>query len=128
MLLQQQQQQAAGQVAGPVAPAAEEPAPPPASPTDVRAQEAEKLPADLRKQARHGLRQLVAALESEPDKTKWQGMILQGLSTNPAIFHYIQVRAIRPAIIEAGANEGLASQIMQMIEESGQVPHNIPRI
>ena len=91
-------------------------APPPnQNPHDARAQEAEKLPAEVRKQARRGLRQLVAALDSEQDEAKWQGMILGGLSQNPAIFHYIQVRAIRPSILEAGATEGLASKIMAMI-------------
>jgi hypothetical protein len=55
-------------------------------------------------------------------------MILGGLSQNPAIFHYIQVRAIRPSLLEAGATEGLASKIMHMIEVSGQVPADIPRV
>jgi hypothetical protein len=98
------------------------------NPHSARAQAAEQLPAEVRKQARHGLRQLVAALDSEQDDGKWPGMILGGLSQNPAIFHYIQVRAIRPSLLEAGATEGLASKIMHMIEVSGQVPADIPRV
>ena len=98
------------------------------NPNDPRVQAAEQLPPDVRKAARAGLRQLVSALDSEPDSKKWEPMIFAAIQKTPAIYHYLQARAIRPSLLEAGATEGLASKIMQAIETSGKVPTEVPRV
>jgi hypothetical protein len=101
---------------------------PETAPQDPRAEAVNQLPIEVRKGARMGLRELVSQLAQQPDREQWNAMIIQGIQANPAIFHYIRLRAIRPSLIEAGATENLASAILHVIEQSGQVPQDIPRI
>jgi hypothetical protein len=126
--IQQQQQLAAGGPAGQLAPPSDIVRPETMATDDPRLQATEQLPADVRKAARLGLREIVNVLTRTPDKAQWEGIIIAAITANPAIFHYIRVRAIRPALLEAGATEGIASGILQVIDQSGKVPSDIPRV
>jgi hypothetical protein len=125
--IQQQQQLQAGGPAGQLA-APPDIVQPETMPTDPRLQATDQLPVEVRKNARLGLREIVSVLTKTTDKAQWEAIIVSTIKANPAIFHYIRVRAIRPALLEAGATEGIASAILQVIDQSGKVPNDIPRV
>lgn len=85
------------------------------------------LPLETQKAARTALRQLVANIRGEPDREKWQTLIMAAIASEPAIWHYLAKTSIRFAAEEAGASKDLTDEIIQRVNASGLVDNSIPR-
>ena len=74
--------------------------------------------------ARNGLGQLVGQLHGS-DQANWEGLITQGLMSEPQIFSYIQAVSVRSAIRETGADNQLTENIVRALQQSPLVPSDI---
>jgi len=83
------------------------------------------VPLKAQKDARVELRKLVRSLmNSEPDK--WQGLVMQALQNELAIFHYIKAVSVHSALLEAGADDALADAICSAMSQSAMIPDDVP--
>lgn len=76
------------------------------------------------KAARVGLRTLVGRLGRAQD-SEWEGIIIAGLTTEPAIYHYVQAITVKAALLEAGANPKLAGRILAALRASPMIPSDL---
>lgn len=111
------------------------PQPQSASPAAVQAQASQAqasavahLDPGILKAARGALRNLVATLQSEKDKSKWSDAVKSAVMKEPqAILQFVRAVSIRGALKESGADDTLASAVISIIEDSGLVPADVPR-
>jgi hypothetical protein len=104
-----------------------EEAPPVAAPVTVisaRAAAAD-LPLKSQKAARIGLRNLVRKLSSAGQE-EWESHILESLSGELAIYHYVKAVSVAAALHEAGAPEPLAEAIMMAMKQNTIIPDDLP--
>jgi hypothetical protein len=80
----------------------------------------------IQKKARKALRVLVHDVAGA-SSSDWAGIITARVVQTPEILEYVRAVTIRKALIEAGASNGLDTQIIQAIDESGLVPADILR-
>jgi|TARA_R110000824_G_scaffold105425_7_gene249562 hypothetical protein len=80
----------------------------------------------VQKKARIGLRQLVQRVSTAPS-SEWEAIITLGVGSTPEIYEYVKAVTIRKALVEAGATNGLDSQIIDAIDRTGLVPAEVPR-
>jgi hypothetical protein len=80
----------------------------------------------VQKKARNGLRQLVQRVSTAPS-SEWETIITLGVGSTPEIYEYVKAVTIRKALVEAGATNGLDSQIIDAIDRTGLVPAEVPR-
>ena len=76
------------------------------------------------KAARTALRDLVAKLSKQPED-KWQSTITLAMTSEPAIYHYVQAVTVVKALEEAGANEDLSDRIIDALMDSPLVPDDL---
>ena len=74
--------------------------------------------------ARNGMMNLVQQLHGA-EQTQWEGIITQGLVSEPQIFPYIQAVTVRAAIRETGADDVLTENIVAALHQSPIVPNTI---
>ena len=74
--------------------------------------------------ARNGMMNLVQQLHGS-EQTQWEGIITQGLVSEPQIFAYIQAVTVRTAIRETGADDVLTENIVAALQQSPMVPNTI---
>lgn len=106
---------------GPVAASAS--AAPAASLSDLAA--AAGLNLKAQKSARTGLRALIKKVSSA-DEEKWEELIGTAVMQEPNIFHYIKAVTVKAAMLENGADEGLAARVMSAMRASALVPEDLP--
>lgn len=75
---------------------------------------------------RKALRKLIPKLRAKPE-AEWEQEIMFAISMEPTIYQFLKERGIYGAAIEAGASVELANRIVEVVDESGQVPEEIPR-
>lgn len=85
---------------------------------------ASTLNPNVQKTARVALRALVGKLGKAPE-TGWESLIATGIATEPAIYHYIQLRTVKVALAEAGANPKLTTRITAALKASALVPSDL---
>lgn len=101
----------------------------PAQAQPAQAQQAAPNPAPglalpQQKAARTALRELVAKLSKQAED-KWQGSITLAMTSEPAIYHYVQAVTVVKALEEAGANEDLSDRIIDALMDSPLVPDDL---
>jgi len=112
--------------------AEEEPEPDP-PPTENQAQATEMatiaadagVPLKAQKSARVELRRLVRVLAGSPAE-EWQSHILTALQNELSIYHYVKAVTVTAALLEAGAEPGLADAITAEMRASPVVPADLP--
>jgi hypothetical protein len=107
-----------------------EPAPPPtenqAQATEMATIAAEAgVPLKAQKSARVELRRLVRVLAGSPAE-EWQSHILTALQNELSIYHYVKAVTVTAALLEAGAEPGLADAITAEMRASPVVPADLP--
>ena len=85
-----------------------------------------QLDLGIQKAARNALRKIVQKVASSPS-SDWEGIITAGVVGTPDIYKYVQAVTIRKALVEAGATNGLDSQIIEAIDRTGLVGAEVPR-
>jgi hypothetical protein len=105
----------------PVAPMQGPPAPvqAPAAPAFVST-----LPLGEQKNARIALRNLVKTLRGTKAE-EWENAITMALVSELAIFRYVQEIPVKFALLEAGADNPFADQIIAALRASGKIPSDI---
>jgi hypothetical protein len=84
------------------------------------------LPLQTQKKARISARKLVKQM-SGTEPGEWTAIIAGELAVCRELLDYIYVASIRSTLLEAGAGQDFANQIIQHIDDSGIVPADIPR-
>ena len=103
------------------------------TPQQAQAREMSSLAADAgvplkaQKDARVELRRLVRKLGDAPEE-QWQGHILASLQNELSIYHYVKAVTVTAALIEAGADEALASGVTAAMRQSAVVPDDLPYV
>lgn len=82
------------------------------------------LNANAQKAARLALRTLVGKL-GRAQEEEWEGLIVTALTTEPAIYHYVQAVTVAKAMTEAGANPKLVARIIAALKASPIVPSDL---
>ena len=100
------------QAPAPVAPAA------PAGPQS-------SLPLAGQRAARNALRNLLKALRSTP-REGWEDAITFAIASELSIYQYVNDVTVRYALVEAGADEAFAAQIIESLRASDKVPNDLP--
>ena len=111
---------------------AQQPAPAPPPPMEPNLGVAEpprqapqiNLTFEVQRAGRAGIRDLVSQLGSTA-KEQWESVITVALMQNGSIYDYIQAVSVAYALVEAGANEDFADQIIEALIESPLVPEDL---
>jgi hypothetical protein len=77
------------------------------------------------KKARKAARKLVAKAKVAP-KEEWQQICGEIVMETFEIYEYIKVVTVYAALVEAGAEEELANEIVSALRESGMIPSEVP--
>jgi len=77
------------------------------------------------KSARIGLRSLVKQMQNA-EQEKWEELIGTAIMSEINIFHYVKAVSVKAAMIEAGADEAFAGQVITAMKQSSLVPEDLP--
>lgn len=131
MVQQQPQQQQPGQppIQPPQQPGQAQPQPqPPQAPEAPQRPRAlpgsEALPLKAQNLARRALRGLVRQVVSA-DRDKWDALIAASITSEPAIYHYVNAVTVRAALTEARANPALVEALVEALKGSPLVPEDL---
>jgi hypothetical protein len=93
----------------------------PQQPDAVRA-----LDPSISKVARKAIRELVQEIRQTPQE-EWAPMLVGAFGDIPQIGAYVQAATIKTALIEGGADLGLAEAVVANLDASGLLPPDFPR-
>jgi hypothetical protein len=83
------------------------------------------LPLPQQRAARTALRGLVKTLRGTP-REGWDDTITLAIASELAIYQYVNDVSVRSALLEAGADEAFAAQIIEALRASDKVPNDLP--
>ena len=94
------------------------------APAEATNPAASSLPLATQRAARGALRGLVNTLKGLPD-TEWVGPIAIALTSEPAVYHYIQAVSVRAVVKEAGGDDAFATRVINTLRNSNIVPSDL---
>lgn len=77
------------------------------------------------KKARKAARKLVSQAKKAP-KEEWEAITTAIVMETFEIYNYIKAVTVYAALVEAGAEEELATQVIEALKESGMIPAEVP--
>jgi hypothetical protein len=59
------------------------------------------------------------------DRDKWEALITAAITSEPAIYHYVNAVTVRSALTEARANGALVEALVEVLRASPLVPGDL---
>ena len=84
----------------------------------------EALPLKAQSLARWALRSLVRRVVGA-DRDKWEALIAAAITSEPAIYHYVNAVTVKAALTEARANGPLVDALVDALKASPLVPDDL---
>ena len=97
----------------------------PTAPAEEANPAASTLPLPMQRAARGALRGLVNTLKGVANVDEWIGPITIALTSEPAVYHYIQAVSVRVAVKEAGGDDAFATRVIDTLRTSSIVPPDL---
>jgi hypothetical protein len=101
-----------------------EPEPEPEKPSPMAAATEAGLSMATQKRARKAIRTLVRKLGASK-REDWFGHIATSIQNEIGIYHYVKAVTVHAALVEGGADETLAQNVMDAMRESGMIPADV---
>jgi hypothetical protein len=86
------------------------------------------LPPTVQKAGRKAARAVVDALKAQPDRSQWPNVLMAAfVQHQTALEPFVRAVGVRQALVDGGADADMAIAVVQIIDNSGLLPADVPR-